>query len=98
MIADVVLNAPEKHEAPGQKTTTPGRRDAVRGARVFKTGDIVIQMLHHIKAGNQIKRIVRIRQCLRGPELDLFKPARATKDSASAETSTPSAFPNSDSI
>src|SRR5712691_11177439 len=96
MIADVVLHAPQKHECRHKQD-----RPAVcaqYAPHLFQTGNIVVKMLNHIKSRNQVKRIVLIRQRLSRPLFHPLQAAPATKLEASAETSTPSGFPNCESI
>src|SRR5260370_28789691 len=62
MIANVVLHAPKKHERRHEQQCTATRSQ--HSPHLLQARDIIIEMLDHIKSGDQIKRSILVRQSL----------------------------------
>src|SRR6266853_1621843 len=62
MMANVILHSPQKHERRHEQDGTPTGSE--HSAHFAQTCNIIIEMLHDIKSGDQIERRIRERQTL----------------------------------
>src|SRR6267154_4755964 len=74
MMANVVLHSPQKHERPHEQDGTAIWTK--HPAHFAQTGNIIIEMLHDIKSGDQIERRISEGQTLRRTLLYFIQSAR----------------------
>src|SRR5258708_35984756 len=77
MMAYIILHSPQKHERRHKQDCAPIGPE--HSAHFAQTGNIIIEMLHDIKSGNQIERGIRERQALSRALLYSSQASRATE-------------------